>query len=124
MKFLKQLAVSIGIFSVTTLPALAQDIAVKRPKQVTFVNLGSLLGGIVGVAIVIALVLAFLWLIWGGIEWITSGGDKTQTEAARNRITTALVGLGIVAASWAIMRLVGFFFGIDPFALNIPTIAE
>ena len=102
----------------------AQDIAVRKPAQVTFVNLGSLLGGAVGAAIVIALILAFMWLILGGIQWITSGGDKAKTEAAREHITSALVGLAIVAASWAIMKLVGFFFGIDPFALNIPTVAE
>ncbi|OGY17499.1 MAG: hypothetical protein A2784_01960 [Candidatus Chisholmbacteria bacterium RIFCSPHIGHO2_01_FULL_48_12] len=105
-------------------PVFAQDIIVKKPSQVTFTNLGSLLGGAVGAAIVIALMLAFLYLIMGGIQWITSGGDKAKTEEARDRITTALVGLAIVAAAWAIMRLVGFFFGIDPFALNIPTVAE
>lgn len=108
-------------------PVLAltgSDIIVRKPSQVTFTNLGSLVGGAVGAAIVIALILAFLYLIMGGIQWITSGGDKAKTEEARNRITTALVGLAIVAAAWAIMRLVGFFFGIDPFALNIPTVAE
>ena len=105
-------------------PVFAQDIAVRKPSQVTFTNLGSLLGGVVGAAIVIALILAFLYLIMGGIQWITSGGDKAKTEEARNRITTALVGLAIVAAAWAIMKLVGFFFGIDPFALNIPTVKE
>ena len=105
-------------------PVFAQDITVRKPSQVTFTNLGSLVGGAVGAAIVIALILAFLYLIMGGIQWITSGGDKAKTEEARNRITTALVGLAIVAAAWAIMRLVGFFFGIDPFALNIPTVAE
>ena len=105
-------------------PVFAQDIIVKKPSQVTFTNLGSLLGGAVGAAIVIALMLAFLYLIMGGIQWITSGGDKAKTEEARDRITTALVGLAIVAAAWAIMRLVGFFFGIDPFALKIPAVAE
>lgn len=105
-------------------PVFTQDITIKRPPQVKFENLGSLVGGAVGAAIVIALILAFIWLILGGIQWITSGGDKAKTEEARNRITSALVGLAIVAAAWAIMRLVGSFFGIDPFALNIPTVAE
>lgn len=124
MKFLKQIATTAALATLTTATVFAQDISVKKPKQVTFTNLGSLLGGFVGAAVVLALILAFVYLIWGGIQWITSGGDKAQTEAARNRITTALVGLAIVAAAWAIMRLIGFFFGIDPFALNIPTVAE
>ena len=100
----------------------AQDIKVNQPPQVTFTNLGSLIGAGVGLAVIVALVLAFLWLILGGIQWITSGGDKAKTEEARNRITAALVGLAIVAAAWAVMRLIGVFFGIDPFNLNIPSV--
>jgi hypothetical protein len=42
----------------------------------------------------------------GGIEWITSGGDKGKTESARNKITAAVIGLVILAASWAILGLV------------------
>ena len=99
-------------------------ITITKPSQVTFENLGSLVGGAVGLGIIIALIIAFFFLIIGGIKWITSGGDKAQVEEARNQITNALIGVAIVAASWAIMRLIGFFFGIDPFALDIPTVAE
>ena len=52
-------------------------------------------------------------LVWGGIQWIMSGGDKAKTEEARNRITAALVGLAIVASAWAIMKLVEYFFGLN-----------
>ena len=72
-------------------------------------------------AIVIAAVLTFAYLILGGIQWITSGGDKTAYEEARGKITAALIGLGIVVAAWAIMQLVGAFFGLDILELNIPT---
>lgn len=99
-------------------------ITIPRPQQVTFENLGSLVGGAVGLAIIIALIIAFFFLIFGGIKWITSGGDKAQVETARNQITNALIGVAIVAAAWAIMKLIGFFFGIDPFSLNIPSVAD
>ncbi len=67
---------------------------------------------------------AFLYLILGGIQWITSGGDKSGMEAARNKITSAIVGLIIVAAAWAIMMLVGQFVGVNFLNkdLTIPTI--
>lgn len=86
-------------------------------------DIGKLLSAGIQVAMVIAAILTFAFLVWGGIQWILSGGDKTQTQAARDRITMALVGLGIVAAAWALMKVVGFFFGIDVFQFKIPTAA-
>jgi hypothetical protein len=52
-----------------------------------------------------ALVLVLIYLIWGGIQWITAGGDKQGTEAARGKITGAIVGIIIVATAFAIYRL-------------------
>ena len=58
--------------------------------------------------------LAFLlYLVWGGIEWITSTGDKAKAESAQKRISNALVGLAIVAASWAVWNIILYFFGIN-----------
>ena len=57
----------------------------------------------------------FAFLIMGGIEWITSGGDKNKAESARNKITSAVIGLVIVAASYAIVNLVVQFLGFDNF---------
>ncbi len=64
-------------------------------------------------ALVIAGIIFFFMLVIGGIRWILSGGDKGQTEAARNQITAALVGLVIVFAAWAIANLIKAFFGVD-----------
>lgn len=54
-----------------------------------------------------------IFLIWGGIAWLTAGGDKTRVEAARNRITNALVGLAIIFAAIAIISLIQTAFGIN-----------
>src|SRR3990172_202981 len=73
-------------------------------------------------ALIIAAIIFFLMLIIGGIRWMMSGGDKAQTESARNQVTAALVGLVIVFAAWAIANLLAGFFGIDIFtALKFPT---
>jgi len=84
-------------------------------------DIGNLLTAGIQVALIIAAILTFAFLIWGGIQWIISGGDKTQTQAARDRITMALVGFGIVAAAWALMKIIGYFFNIDVFQFNIPS---
>lgn len=89
------------------------SIIIKKPDNVSIVELGSLLSAVVSALLIIAALLAFFFLILGGIQWITSGGDKTGMEAARNKITHAIVGLVIVGAAWAIMVLVQNFLGVD-----------
>ncbi len=83
-------------------------------------NLGTLIGNLVSVAIIFACIFTLIYLVWGGIEWITSGGDKAGMESARSRITAALIGLTIVAAAWAIMMLVSKFFGFSFKNITIP----
>jgi hypothetical protein len=86
--------------------------------------LGKLISGLIGALFVAAFLLTFMFLIIGGIQWITAGGDKQALEKARNGITNAIMGLVIVAASFALMTLVGKFFGIDLTALTIPSISQ
>lgn len=85
-------------------------------------TLGGILGAVVNLVMIAAALIFFFMLVIGGIRWITSGGDKGQTEAARGQITAALVGLVIVFAAWAIAKLVGNFLGFDIFSLTIPGI--
>ena len=91
----------------------ATDITVAQPPGVRITDVGALISAIVGTLLILAALMAFLYLILGGIQWITSGGDKTHMETARNKITHAIVGLIIVGAAWAVMILVQNFLGIN-----------
>lgn len=102
--------------------AQVQDIDISPPPG-GVTDFGRLISSGIQVALIVAAILTFAYLIWGGIQWITSGGDKAQYEAARGRITAALIGLAIVAAAYAVMELVGYFFGIDVFNFTIPSAA-
>jgi len=92
-------------------PALAQNIGVAKPDQAKVENIGTLIAAAINIIIVIAGIIVFVMLVWGGISYMTSGGDKTKTEEARNRITYALIGLAIVAAAWALTIIINTFFG-------------
>lgn len=83
---------------------------------------GAIVGGVISLMILISFVLAFLYLLLGGYDWITSGGDKTKLQSARDKITNAILGLVIVAAVWAIMMLVSNFTGIEFPNMQIPTL--
>ena len=100
----------------------APEVTITKPENVKITNIGTLIQGIVQGALLIAALLVFLYLIWGGIQWIASGGDKSKTQEARDRITAALVGLAVVAAAWAIMLIIQYFFGISVLdgQINLP----
>jgi len=97
-------------------PAFAQGdmpISIPRGPNVNIESIGLLVGNALALLLILAAIAAFIFLILGGIQWITSGGDKQGLEGARNKITNAIVGLIIVAAAWAVMFLVGQFLGIE-----------
>lgn len=109
----------------------AQDINIQVPIDsvsnepiIKITKIGSLISALVGTLLIVAALLAFLYLVLGGIQWITSGGDKAGMEAARNKITHAIVGLIVVGAAWAIMILVQQFLGITVIGgagINLPS---
>lgn len=98
--------------SATIALAQVQDTSI-NPGAGFATNIGSLINALLTFVMVIAALLVFLYLIWGGIDWITSGGDKGKTESARNKITAAIVGLIVLAASYAILLLALNFLGFD-----------
>ena len=97
----------------------APDLSISKPDNVAITNIGTLIKGAVQGALLVSALLVFMFLIWGGIQWISSGGDKGKTQEARDRITAAIVGLAVVASAWAVMLIIQYFFGISILNENI-----
>lgn len=85
---------------------------------------GGIVGTVVTLLLIIAVVIAILFLIYGGIKWILSGGDKSAVEAARNHIIAAVVGLVIAFISYFILTVVIEFFlpGFSISKITLPTL--
>ncbi len=119
-------ASAVGGLLSSVVPALAAPLAPPPDQKVVvdiadagfkITDIGSLLTGLLNMVMFVAALLVFFYLIWGGIQWITSGGDKGKTEEARNKITAAIIGLAVLAASYAIFLIVLSFLGVgNPFA--------
>lgn len=105
-----------GFISLTPI-AYAQNI-VNCDQNATFKSIclltgarfGSTFGQIITFAFILAIMIALAFLIWGGIKWVTSGGEKAGVEEARNHVIAAVVGLIIVFLSYFIINLIVFFF--------------
>ncbi|MEA2020221.1 MAG: hypothetical protein U9M98_00620 [Patescibacteria group bacterium] len=101
----------------------AQDISPLREEEVApYTNLGQILSTAIQIALVGAGIVVLLMVIWGGIQYMTSGGDKEAAQTAQKRITAALVGLVIVVSAYAIAVIVEQVFGIQIVSgINLPT---
>jgi len=85
---------------------------------------GSVIQGVVVLIVVLAVIVALLYLLYGGIKWITSKGEKTEVEAARNHITAAIAGLIVVFLAIFILSIILGAFGISISQLALPTIGK
>lgn len=82
------------------------DIGSQLGTFFSITDVGSLISGILGAALLFASIAFVLYFVWGALGWLTAGGDKTQLELAKQRITNAFIGLVLVAVAWAIYLLV------------------
>lgn len=96
------------------------DVGNLVPNSISSIdNIITIVRNVIRFIILIAFVLAFLFLIIGGIRWITAGGDEKGVERARGMITAALIGLVIILVSYALILLVQTFFGVNIISGNI-----
>ena len=78
-----------------------------------FPNFGKLLSSVVGFALAAAGLIFFFMLVWGGIRYMTAGGDDKSIMAARQTITNAIIGLLIIVSSFVIIKLIALATGAD-----------
>ena len=86
-------------------------------------NIGPIVGAAVTFILIIAVLIALFFLIWGGVRWITSGGDKAKVESARGTIIAAIIGLVIAFLAFFILSLALSFFGLSLTNLQLPRVA-
>jgi len=90
----------------------ALDKATAFGNPFKYKDMGKLVSNGLSLGLTIASLLVLLYLLWGGIEWITSAGDKGKLENARNRITNAILGITIIAITFAIYLIIRTFLGL------------
>jgi len=97
----------------TSVASAAQFEIVPDANFVPDVTASSVISAIISFFIIISFIAAFFFLLQGGFQWVSSGGDEGKVESARNRITQAIIGLVIVVAVWALFGLVEDFLGVS-----------
>ena len=63
--------------------------------------------------IVIGTIAVLVYFVWGALDWIIAGGDSSKIQKGRDRIIQAVIGMIILAGSFAIISFINnvFFAG-------------
>src|SRR3989304_1925490 len=97
MTLIKKLSIlpGVAVFLSLASPAFAQEISISIPTPpiLKITDLGQFISAILAAILVIATLAAFVFLLLGGLSWITSGGDKAAVEGAQKRIQAAIIGV-------------------------------
>jgi len=84
-----------GVGNVTSIPILGESQSFRE-----------LIADIVNVALALIGIVAVVYLIWGGVTYITAGGDAEKAGKGRVAITNAIIGIIIIVAALVIYNAV------------------
>ncbi len=74
--------------------------------------------GIELIFMVSAVVFVFMFL-WGGLQWISSGGNKEGLAKAQSRIVNAIIGLVLLSLAFVIFKILGTITGFSLFSTPV-----
>jgi NADH:ubiquinone oxidoreductase subunit 6 (subunit J) len=56
--------------------------------------------------LIVAAVMMLVLLLWGGLDWIASGGEKEKLSKAQNKLFNAVLGMLIIISAFTIFTLI------------------
>ncbi|MGB9911507.1 MAG: hypothetical protein ACPLKP_02775 [Microgenomates group bacterium] len=95
--------------------ALKPTVTPKIDLSKTDLTLGEIISALLPYLFIIAGLILFGMLIWGGFELLTSGGNPETTKKAQGRITSALIGFLIIFLAYWLTQILEVILGITIF---------
>lgn len=81
-------------------------VQINPPGPIPNIGPSGLISFVINAFFAIGILAALIYLLWGGLNWILSGGDKEKIGAARARIIAAIVGLVMIVLAYFILDFV------------------
>ena len=95
---------SLAVLAQTATSSPEAPISLTNP--IGTVDISAIIGRIIAWVLRFLGVLALVMFIYGGILWMTSGGDEGQIKKGRETLVWAVAGLALVFFSYAILNFV------------------
>ncbi len=92
--------------TMTASRALAADLTNEQGIPLLTDAPGDVINRIVNTFLWVIGILAIIYLIWGGMTYVTAGGDAEKAGKGRIAITNAIIGIIIVALAIVIYRAI------------------
>ena len=75
-------------------------------------SLGDIINRLLLVLVPLGAIILFLVLIWGGYDFLLSGGNPERVKKGRAKITSALIGFILLVSAYLITKIVSQIFGL------------
>ena len=76
-------------------------------------ELEDVLANIIQVSVSLAAIALFVMLVFGGIRYLTSGGDPKSTQQAKSTLTYAIAGFALLIVAWFVLLFIEIFTGVQ-----------
>lgn len=68
--------------------------------------LGSTIATLLGIILILGGFFLLIYLLWGALDWILSGGDKEKLHKAQQKLTHAVIGMIVLFCAWTLWGFV------------------
>ena len=98
------MTVMVLLMPVLALAALPNPTPPLQGGAVTLSEIQDRIEQIARFLIIVGVVLAVIFIVWGGIAYMFAGGDETKVKAATSRIWNGVIGAAVVLAVGVILQ--------------------
>jgi len=88
---------------------------IEGPQEISdrFPNLAAIINKLLPMLFAAAGLILFFFLIAGGFDLLTSGGDPKKAESAKGKLTNAIIGFIIIFVAWWLTQILARIFGLE-----------
>ncbi|MCX6785265.1 MAG: hypothetical protein NTZ18_00230 [Candidatus Komeilibacteria bacterium] len=71
-------------------------------------KLATIIGQVINIALGVFTMIFFILIVYGGIVWLTAGGDKAKADKAQTILTNAVLGVIIIIIAYLLTNFILF----------------
>ncbi len=95
-----------GSTSSAATAAKVAPITALNPLGGASTDLNLAIGNIIKAALGLSGAVALLMFVWGGVQWLISGGSAERVKAGKNTLTWAALGLVVIFTAYTLVNVV------------------